>query len=606
LNYLTVAVCFAHGAQQITAADIYKQAHLSVVVVLVGDGNSNVIGQGSGFIVAKNRIVTNHHVVNGAKEALVVFADGASELVEGLAVDSPAEDLAILVVNTGSRLPLKLGAEDSVRQDDSVYALGAPRGLESSFTNGIVSGFRDLDGHFRLQTTVPIAPGSSGGPLFNSSGRVIGVTTELLADSPGIYFSIGVTDVKRLLRTPNLALTPFSLGSRENRAEAESAAKISSDESEANSSANALVPPSKSLSPLANRVWKNLRDGQTYRTRSNGDELYLESVDDYLARVGDLISCEFSRTVSNGSDWKGICAVRNPKDQSSYKSTATITVFSEMEIEGSTEYISEFVMIPVDAPSLRNGQLVPGGSASRGGIHIDTDVVGATAVLHGAAGRVFGKCQTPCSFNDLFPSRYTMEIQKQGYRSVEIALRVMAGKEWNEKVDLTNLATEDSPKNLGPSQGQESSTVKSSSRSIAISSRPPGADVFVNGIKQSAQTPVTLQLEPGQYNLVLRLGGYEPYSGNIQVNSDIQTQLNVALIEKSTTHLGWVLVSSNPKGAEILVDGASTGQVTPAWVETPEGVHRVTLRLNGYRPTTRTVQLSEGGTVTVDESLRQN
>jgi len=106
----------------ITAADIYDHAH-SVVVVIVSDRNSKPIGQGSGFIVAKDRIVTNHHVVKGAKDALVVFADGTSELVEGVAADSLVRDLAILVVKTGSRLPLKLGDELSVRQGDSVYAL---------------------------------------------------------------------------------------------------------------------------------------------------------------------------------------------------------------------------------------------------------------------------------------------------------------------------------------------------------------------------------------------------------------------------------------------------------------------------------------------------
>jgi serine protease Do len=137
LNCLIAALCFAQAAPQITAADIYEHAHLSVVVVIVGDRNSKPIGQASGFIVAKGRIVTNHHVVKGAMDALVVFADGTSELVAGVAADGPARDLAILVVETGSRLLLKLEDELSVRPGDSVYALGAPRGLELSLTNGI-------------------------------------------------------------------------------------------------------------------------------------------------------------------------------------------------------------------------------------------------------------------------------------------------------------------------------------------------------------------------------------------------------------------------------------------------------------------------------------
>jgi hypothetical protein len=127
--------------------------------------------------------------------------------------------------------------------------------------------------------------------------------------------------------------------------------------------------------------------------------------------------------------------------------------------------------------------------------------------------------------------------------------------------------------------------------------------VFINGAKQSGQTPVTLPLAPGQYNLVLRRPGYEPYSGNIQV-TDIQTQLNVSLTERSATRVAWAQVTSNPKGAEIIVDGNATGQVTPARVQIPSGIHTITLRLDGYQPVRRAVQASEGGTVPVDETLR--
>jgi TonB family protein len=211
LAFSIPTICVAQSrTSQVSPAAIYEHAHSSVVVVIVGDKNSNPIGQGSGFIVATNRVATNHHVIKDVASALVVFADGSSELVEGIAADSVARDLVILVVKTGSRPVLKLGDELTARQGDSVYALGAPRGLALSLTNGIVSGFRDVDDQFLLQTTAPIAPGSSGGPLFDSSGRVIGVTTALLADSPGIYFSIGARDVSRLLRSPSPLIIALS------------------------------------------------------------------------------------------------------------------------------------------------------------------------------------------------------------------------------------------------------------------------------------------------------------------------------------------------------------------------------------------------------------
>jgi hypothetical protein len=94
--------------------------------------------------------------------------------------------------------------------------------------------------------------------------------------------------------------------------------------------------------------------------------------------------------------------------------------------------------------------------------------------------------------------------------------------------------------------------------------------------------------------------------GGIQVKDNIQTQLNdVPLKEKSASRVAWAQVNSIPKGAEIIVDGTSTGQFTPARVQIPAGLHTVTLRLNGFQPVKRTVQVSEGGTVPIEEALRE-
>jgi serine/threonine protein kinase len=239
-----------------------------------------------------------------------------------------------------------------------------------------------------------------------------------------------------------------------------------------------------------------------------------------------------------------------------------------------------------DTPLAATSNLVEGGhtvpSPDHGAIHVVTDVIGATAVLHGPAGRVLNKCETPCSFNNLAPARYSLEVQKEGYAPVQTALQVKKGDAQDQKIKLESLA-----------------------KGIFVSSQPPGADVFINGAKQSGQTPVTLPLAPGQYNLVLRLAGYEAYAGSIQVKENIQTQLNATLNEKSATRVAWAQVNTSPKGAEIIVDGTSTGQFTPSRVQVPAGMHTVVLRLNGYQQAKRTVQVSEGGTVTIDESLHQ-
>src|SRR5437899_852849 len=241
----------------------------------------------------------------------------------------------------------------------------------------------------------------------------------------------------------------------------------------------------------------------------------------------------------------------------------------------------EYDDTPVPAGSPDEGTH-PVPTPGRGAIHVVTDVIGATAVLRGPEGRVANKCETPCSFNNLSPARYSLEVQKEGYQPVQTALQIKSGDAQDQKIKLESLA-----------------------KGIFISSQPAGADVFINGAKQSGQTPVTLPLAPGQYNLVLRLQGYEPYAGPVQVKDNIQTQFPVVLTEKSTSRVAWAQVSSNPKGAEIIVDGASTGQFTPSRVQVPAGTHTITLRLNGLQQAKKMFQVSEGGTVNIDESLRE-
>jgi len=199
----------AHTNAILTPSQIFSRARPSVVVIVASDQRGQREALGSGFIVSRGRIATNHHVVEGMNEAYVVFSDGDVKPVSKVVADSTQQDLIILAVETGKRSALMFGDELSLQQGDSVYALGAPKGLELSFTNGIVSSFRKSNAQFLIQTTAPIAPGSSGGPLFDRTGSVVGVTTSMLSDAPGIYFSLGIGDVKRLLRTRQGVALPF-------------------------------------------------------------------------------------------------------------------------------------------------------------------------------------------------------------------------------------------------------------------------------------------------------------------------------------------------------------------------------------------------------------
>jgi len=220
----------------------------------------------------------------------------------------------------------------------------------------------------------------------------------------------------------------------------------------------------------------------------------------------------------------------------------------------------------------------PGMSA----VHVVTDILGASATLYGVGGRALSTCQTPCSFNDLTPERYSLQVQKEGYLAVQTAIELKTGQTLDQKIHLEAL-----------------------SKGLFVGTKPPGAEVFINGAIQSGRTPVMLPLAPGQYDLVLRMSGYEAYAGHIQVKDNIQTTLDVELKQKQEqqARVAWAQVTSTPEGAEIFIDGVPTGQVSPARVQVPTGSHIIALRLNGYQVARRGVQASEGGTLNVNEKL---
>jgi len=237
-----------------------------------------------------------------------------------------------------------------------------------------------------------------------------------------------------------------------------------------------------------------------------------------------------------------------------------------------------------DTPVSGGGAPEPGSHPvpppGRGAIHVITNVVGATAVVTGAY-NYSSHCETPCSFSNLDPGGYNLEVKKTGFQPTQTALQIRAGQTLDQKINLEQTA-------LG----------------LYIVTHPAGADVFINGDKQSGQTPLTIPLAPNTYNLVLRRQGFEPYSQSVAVKENAQAQLDIELKERGA-HVAWAQVDSNPPGAEISVDGIPTGKQTPARVEITAGIHTIVLRKDGFQLSRRAVELTEGGTVSVNEKMRQ-
>ena len=125
--------------------------------------------------------------------ASIIFNDGSIASVESVIYAMQPEDIAIVEAETGNHRPLPLGDVLNLKVGETVYAIGAPKGLSASLSSGLISAFRQgRNDVFLIQITATIAPGSSGGPLFDSMGQVVGITTSHLKDSDfGFAAAIG-------------------------------------------------------------------------------------------------------------------------------------------------------------------------------------------------------------------------------------------------------------------------------------------------------------------------------------------------------------------------------------------------------------------------------
>ncbi len=211
------------SGEDFSLSQLFDQVKASVVVVQGKIRQVDFLGrvyytqiQGSGFVynqAGRSVILTNNHVISGAINITATFTDGTIFSMTVLGTNSTA-DIAILTPTTSiaAYKPLEIISSTTLRVGDPVIVVGTPYGLAGSMSNGIVSALNrtlttDTNTEISniIQTTAPLNPGNSGGPVMNYKGQVVGIATAIASESQGIGFAVPsdsiLSELQRVLST---------------------------------------------------------------------------------------------------------------------------------------------------------------------------------------------------------------------------------------------------------------------------------------------------------------------------------------------------------------------------------------------------------------------
>jgi S1-C subfamily serine protease len=217
---------------------VYKKALPSVVNITSTEvafdffyGPVPQEGQGSGFVLTKEGLIlTNNHVIGNAQRLEVMLSDKHKYKARVLALDKN-HDLALIKIDAPNLTPVTLSDSRNLVVGQRVYAIGNPFGLNGTMTRGIISAIRSIRSpngspiEDAIQTDAAVNPGNSGGPLLNSRGEVIGITTMIASNgadqSSGIGFAIPINTARAILddyakygyiRRPTLDIVTLPIG----------------------------------------------------------------------------------------------------------------------------------------------------------------------------------------------------------------------------------------------------------------------------------------------------------------------------------------------------------------------------------------------------------
>lgn len=161
------------------------------VSIICKDADSQAISLGSGVILANDLVATNVHVIEGAKFVSIKSNIGSEVKCAGYVAIDKVNDIVILKVPELNGEAIICSSE-KCEVGEQIYVAGSPSGLTGTFSNGLISGIRDINGRSLIQISAPISPGSSGGPVANKNGELIGISVGGMKEGQNLNFCIPV------------------------------------------------------------------------------------------------------------------------------------------------------------------------------------------------------------------------------------------------------------------------------------------------------------------------------------------------------------------------------------------------------------------------------
>ena len=260
----------AAGDKRYTLPELVKNVSPGIVHIGSLNRQGKVTGFGSGFVAdSAGVIVTSYHLLRGAEGAMVKTNDGeVYDRVEIIEYDIRRDIIILKIRPFGSLQALRIATSDDLVLGDDVAAVGNPQGLENSVSAGIVAGHRQADGYRLIQTTAPVSPGSSGSPLLNMRGEVVGlISSQLAAErAQNLNFAVPIAYIRPLLDSPGPSVPVAEFTRR--IAQSPSAGLVSSS--------------NRGASSAADSAWQVIHDHRSFSDTCNGE---LRIIGDSLAFV---------------------------------------------------------------------------------------------------------------------------------------------------------------------------------------------------------------------------------------------------------------------------------------------------------------------------------